>query len=172
MLAAPIDLIRTQQAAFKGSFEATPSMGQVTMKILRSKQGVQGLFSGSTALMGRAITFNVSQLLTYDEAKAQAVHVFQLPAESMLVHGAASMMAGLVATTASAPSENVKTVMQTSPGISIRDACTRIYVQEAGGIGAFFRGWWPLYAKIAPHTLVVFVVLEQMRLLLRVPFVQ
>ena len=47
-------------------------------------------------------------------------------------------------------------------------ACRSIY--REGGWGGFFRGWSPLYVRQAPHTLVVFVVLEQMRWLLGVKF--
>ena len=70
-------------------------------------------------------------------------------------------MIGLAATTASAPAENVKTVMQVQSRLTFSDTCRQIYKQ--GGAKAFFRGWTPLYLKIAPHTAILFVSLEQIR---------
>jgi hypothetical protein len=127
-VAAPIDLIRTRQAAYKGSLQNTPGMLKVATEVVRAN-GVVGLFSGSTALMSRAVTFNVSQLLTYDSAKAQAAHSLNLSMESIITHGVASLVAGFAATTASCPSENIKTLMQVRPGLSIRQACSHIYTQ-------------------------------------------
>jgi len=95
------------------------------------------------------------------------------------------MVAGLVCTTASAPFENLKTVMQVAkskgegPGGSTgglggknEETLTGAWrsILREGGARGLFRGWTPLYVRQAPHTLVVFVVLEQMRALLGVEF--
>jgi hypothetical protein len=142
LVAAPFDVIRTRQAANKLS---TPSLGQVFRDIYRTN-GVSGLFAGSSALMGRAITFNIAQLCTYDQSKAAAAEwiiskrrgdlglgepaVCPLAArtagqgqaavpltkwEALGSHVLASLSAGLVATTASCPAENLKTVTVPAP---------------------------------------------------------
>jgi hypothetical protein len=127
-IAAPIDLIRTRQAAHKGSLQSTPTMLKIATEVVRAN-GVIGLFSGTSALMSRAVTFNVSQLLAYDSAKVQAAFSLDLPIESIVTHGIASLIAGFAATTASCPSENIKTVMQIQPELSLRQACVGIYTQ-------------------------------------------
>jgi hypothetical protein len=163
-LAAPLDLIRTRQAAAQG---AAPSMARVVATVVR-REGPAGLFAGSAALMGRAATFNVAQLLTYDACKDKAVGVLGMG--GVCVHVAAALGAGLCATLASAPFENIKTLQQVGTGGaggvggnggSVAALARHLYQQ--GGAGAFFRGFVPLYIKIAPHTMVVFCVTEQLR---------
>ena len=165
-LAAPLDLIRTRQAAAQG---AAPSMARVVATVVR-REGPAGLFAGSAALMGRAATFNVAQLLTYDACKDKAVGVLGMGQERMPVHVAAALGAGLCATAASAPFENIKTLQQAGVGGvggvggnggGVAALVRQMYQQ--GGVGAFFRGFVPLYIKIAPHTMVVFCVTEQLR---------
>ena len=68
LIAAPLDLIRTRQSM---SAETSPSMQRVVKEILAS-HGVRGLFAGTTALLGRTVTFNFGQLLTYDAARSRA----------------------------------------------------------------------------------------------------
>ena len=102
-----------------------------------------------------------------------------------VVHVSAAMVAGLVCTTASAPFENLKTLMQVAKskgegpggrtgglGGKNEETLTGAWrsILREGGARGLFRGWTPLYVRQAPHTLVVFVVLEQMRALLGVEF--
>uniref|UniRef100_A0A7S3V2K3 Uncharacterized protein n=1 Tax=Aplanochytrium stocchinoi TaxID=215587 RepID=A0A7S3V2K3_9STRA len=165
-VSAPFDLIRTRQAAFKGT-EGTPSMYSIVRTVIR-EHGLKGLFSGSSALMGRAITFNIAQLLTYDESKRQVVsYCDSLNENGLATHVLASMCAGLAATTASSPFENIKTLMQISEKkTGVVEITYQLYATR--GLAAFFRGWLPLYFKIAPHTIIVFVVMERLRLVLGV----
>lgn len=165
LLAAPVDLVRTRQAVHSGDLASTPGTLRVVREVVAAR-GVAGLFAGSSALMVRAVTFNIAQLLTYDHARRRAGEALGCGTDAVAVHVVASLAAGFAATTASAPAENIKTVLQVKPGLNFAGACRHI-VGNAGWLG-FWRGWTPLYAKLAPHTLVVFVVLEQMRMLLGV----
>lgn len=174
-LAAPLDLVRTRQSAAIGPFVGSPSMWRVARDAVQ-EGGVTGLFAGSTALITRAAAFNVAQLLTYDECKALCQRQLGLPPSHILVHVTGALGAGVLATTVSAPLENVKTIMQMSGGgrhgttgsgrapPGLGRVC--LFMWQSGGVRVFFRGWMPLYAKTAPHTLVVFVVMEHMRNLL------
>ena len=157
-LSSPIDMIRTRQAA---ASTTSPSIGQVFVSVLR-KKGVHGLFAGSSALMGRAATFNFGQLLSYDYSKRAATSVLQLPSNHVSVHVLASLGAGIVAATISIPMENIKTVQQMG-GIDTSFGHVTRHLYKTGGVLQFFRGWFPLYAKIGPHTLIVFVTAEFLR---------
>jgi hypothetical protein len=159
---SPADLIRTRQAAFKGTYSQTPSIAGVVKEIF-SANGLSGLFAGSTSLLARAFSFNLAQLTTYDYCKKSAMEMLHLEADHVITHVAAAMGAGFAATTVSAPFENIKTMTQMSVSQSITSAATSMY--QEGGVYIFFRGWTPLYIKVAPHTLVVFVVAERLRAL-------
>ena len=159
-LAAPADLIRTRQAVYKGPTIGAPSIAMVARQVV-AQDGFRGLFSGSSALMGRAASFNIGQLLTYDECKYQAVSRLNTRPDSVVTHVIAASGAGLAATTASAPFENIKTYSQLHGKAPITHSIRSIY--SSSGIMGFFRGWTPLYLKIAPHTLIVFVTMEFLR---------
>mmetsp|Transcript_9250 Transcript_9250/g.14666 ORF Transcript_9250/g.14666 Transcript_9250/m.14666 type:complete len:282 (+) Transcript_9250:52-897(+) len=167
LIAAPLDLIRTRQSM---SAETSPSMQRVVKEILAS-HGVRGLFAGTTALLGRTVTFNFGQLLTYDAARSRAARALGRSENSIQVHTAASLASGLVATTLSSPAEAVKTHMQAGKKAgktAMTMSSTAKLMWKEGGVKIFFRGWTPLYAKIAPHTLAMFLIMEQARMILGV----
>lgn len=82
----------------------------------------------------------------------------------------ASAVAGFAATICSCPAENVKTVMQAettkSTGRSV--VSTIMWMGKEHGLRVFWRGWIPLYVKLGPHTLLVFLVTEQFRVVMGV----
>ena len=144
------------------SVVAAPSMLRIAANVI-TQDGVSGLFSGSSALLARAAAFNVAQLLTYDQSKLFVARMCGTKESEVTTHVLAACAAGLASTTVSNPFENVKTVMQMHGSDSgstihvIRQMC------RSHGISSLFRGWLPLYLKVAPHTLCVFVALEQLR---------
>eukprot|EP01044_Picomonas_judraskeda_P014577 COSAG03_NODE_2335_length_2876_cov_1.830393_1_plen_211_part_00 len=80
LAAAPADLLRTRQAAHRGTLASCPSMGKIAAEVVAT-DGVAGLFAGSSALMGRAASFNISQLLTcehgsYSSSSQSSVLIF------------------------------------------------------------------------------------------------
>ena len=163
-LSSPVDLIRTRQAAFKGATTETPSIISISSKMIKDG-GVKSLFNGANALMLRAITFNLGQLLSYDISRKKASEMLNLSPDTFLTHLCASLVAGVAATTLSCPAENIKSIQQVAKAgmdtASFRGSVVHL-LKEQGVIG-FWNGWLPLYLKIAPHTCIVFVVLEQMR---------
>ena len=169
LVSSPVDLIRTRQAGFKGSYAQSPSMGNVVMSIYAT-DGIRGLFAGSTALLARAFWFNLAQLTTYDYCKTSAMETLQLDSRHVVTHVVAAMSAGFVATTITAPLENIKTRTQLMGSKSMSSVAKVMF--RDGNFLVFFRGWTPLYVKIAPHTLVVFVTAEKLRLLFNLPPMQ
>ena len=107
--------------------------------------------------MGRAISFNIGQLCSYDWAKAQASALLGVPERSAAVTVSAAMVSGGFATAFSVPMENLKTVQQAEPGQRLARSLSTV---ARHGI---FRGFLPLYLKVGPHTFVVFCVLEAIR---------
>jgi len=156
-ISSPVDMLRTRQAGYTGSFASTPSMYSIAHKV-----GIQGLFSGSSALLGRAASFNLAQLLTYDVCKHQAMNTFNIDGRHIGGHFVAALSAGLIATTVSTPFENIKTDMQIVDRNGGITAVTRRMFRK-GGIQIFYRGFVPLYWRCGSHTLVVFVVAEKIR---------
>ncbi len=58
------------------------------MQEVVAAQGIKGLFAGTSALMGRTVTFNLGQLLTYDAARLRAQEGLGEGSGSIKVRGA------------------------------------------------------------------------------------
>ena len=93
--------------------------------------------------MGRAASFNVAQLLTYDASKQFAVqHLGTGGTETLGTHIIAALLAGAAATAASAPFENAKTHAQASSSRTSVVALCRTH-----GVAAMYRTELLLVAK-------------------------
>lgn len=85
--------------------------------------------------------------------------------DNMITHFTASTAAGATATTMTQPLDVMKTrMMNAAPGVykSIGNCASVIY-QEHGAMG-FFKGYVPAFVRLAPHTILMFLFFEQLRL--------
>ena len=169
-LAAPADLVRTRQAAWRSNASRPPTMLAVGRQV-KAEGGIKALWSGSSALMGRAASFNIAQLLSYDAGKDFAIASLGKEPDHVATHVVAALFAGVFATAASAPFENIKTHAQAHRGTTSKyiNQSIALNLFKAHGVRGFYRGSFSLYLKIAPHTAVVFLVLEQLRNALSLP---
>lgn len=80
-----------------------------------------------------------------------------------MTHISASMLTGLVTTTATAPVDVVKTHMYVRGG-RFRGPlhCAAVIVAEEGP-AALLKGWVANYTRLGPQTLLTFVVVERLR---------
>lgn len=85
--------------------------------------------------------------------------------DNLVTHFTSSSMAGATATTLTQPLDVMKTrMMNAAPGVypSIGH-CARAIHSEFGLMG-FFKGYVPAFIRLAPHTILMFVFFEQIRL--------
>jgi hypothetical protein len=163
--AAPIDMVRTRQQAFKGSNRL--SMWSVLASAY-GEGGVSGLFVGSSAVFARQALLTGSQLAFYDRSKAIVQSVTGLPVGGFAVEGLSACVAGAAATVAIAPVEAIKTQMQAAgKGKTFRQTASEIL--SSSGLRGFWRGSFALWLKLAPHTLIVLVATDRLRDLFGVP---
>lgn len=165
LAATPIDTVRTmQQSATRtiGHGTTAPPLGAlgVASKLVR-EGGVLSLWTGSGAAASRCAVLTAVQCATYDRAKQVAISACGLRADDVRTHLAASMISGVASTTATTPFDNVKTVQIVSRLDAWRAA--RAVWRDGGGARGFLRGWWSVYLRLAPHTVIMFVSLERMR---------
>lgn len=83
--------------------------------------------------------------------------------DGTLTHVAASMLTGLVTTTATAPVDVIKTHMYMHGGRFRGPVHCAAAIVAAEGPGALLKGWVANYARLGPQTLLTFVAVEQMR---------
>lgn len=132
---------------------------------IEREEGAAALLRGVRPNIIRAMLLTTGQIAAYDLAKtsllSSQVITFH---DDLRTHVLASMVAGLVATTACAPADVVKTRLMNMHNNEYKSA-TDCFVQvvKHEGLRGLYRGWLPAYMRLGPQTLLTFVFLEQLR---------
>jgi len=150
----PVD----QRRNYKNVFDA--------MARIVKEEGVLALWRGSTPTVARAMVVNAAQLATYSQAK-QAILATGYVKDGIPCHFYASMISGLATTIASMPVDIVKTRIQNMRVIDgkpeysgVADVLKRVISNE--GFFALWKGFTPYYMRLGPHTVLTFIILEQL----------
>jgi len=131
--------------------------------------GIKGLYKGVGPTVQRASAVAAVELSSYDECKTLLVQWGWQPT-GVSTHLSASIMAGFLATIASSPFDVVKSRVMNQPvdaqGRGLRYSstidCFRKSIQ-AEGVLSLWKGFLPNFARLGPHCVVTFMVIEQLR---------
>jgi len=167
----PIDVVRVRQ---QGATPYPSTLGAF-VEVARSEGVVSGLYRGLGACVLRAAMLSGSQLATYDTAKrwlrgdegspwAARGSPWAIP-EGPALHFAASFLSGVVAQTATQPADTLKTLAmaETGNGDGAGTIAVARKVWRAGGVRAFYRGFWPAAARQGPVMVIQMPIVEQFR---------
>lgn len=158
---SPIELVKTRlQAAGR-----TPGAHKTSAAVIRAvvqADGVVGLWKGALPGLFRSAVLTAAQCATYDEIK-RAVLGATGWSDGTHTHFTSSMIAGLVTTTITNPLDVVKTRMFVS-GSKYNGAlqCAQDVFRKDGLLG-FMKGWSASYARLGPHTVIMFLTAERLR---------
>ncbi|XP_076003865.1 mitochondrial dicarboxylate carrier [Genypterus blacodes] len=125
------------------------------------EEGVRRLFSGATMASSRGALVTVGQLACYDQAK-QLVLGTGMMGDNIFTHFLSSFIAGGCATILCQPLDVLKTRLMSSQGEYTGVAhCLR----ETARLGpsAFYKGLVPAGIRLVPHTVLTFILLEQLK---------
>jgi len=136
------------------------------------EEGFQGIFKGCVPVVIRAMALNVGMLATHDQIFEMAGDYTKNP---ILKHVAAKAVAGFGASFCSLPFDFLKTRIQKQkpdakgvlPYKNMVHAFTTVLASE--GPGAFYRGFWTYYVRIAPHAMFTLVALDVLKAVLPKP---
>jgi solute carrier family 25 oxoglutarate transporter 11 len=133
---------------------------------ITTEEGVLTLWRGCILTVIRAMVVNAAQLASYSQAKQLVLSTGYFK-ENILLHFIASMISGLVTTAASMPVDIVKTRIQNMKIINgkpeytgVVDVLSRVIRGE--GFFSLWKGFTPYYMRLGPHTVITFILLEQM----------
>lgn len=156
-------LPKAEQRGYSNAFNAIVRIAQ--------EEGITALWRGVIPTMGRACVVNAAQLASYSQAK-QSLLATSYFNDNIFCHFVASMISGLVTTTASMPVDIAKTRIQNMKTINgvpeykgALDVLGRVIRQE--GFFALWKGFTPYYFRLGPHTVLTFIFLEQMNKMYR-----
>lgn len=123
-------------------------------------EGVLRLWSGATMTCTRAALMTIGQLSFYDQIKGLLLSSPYF-GENVATHVTSSLLAGAIATTMTQPVDVLKTrAMNAKPG-EIKSILSLVKNTAKESPLAFFKGYIPAFVRLAPHTILTFVFLEQ-----------
>ncbi|KAJ3291901.1 Mitochondrial dicarboxylate transporter [Rhizoclosmatium sp. JEL0117] len=133
------------------------------------KEGITKLWTGVGPNILRAIPMTAGQAATYDSVKSLLLSYPAYFSDNLTLYIIASTAGALVATTVCAPIDVIKSRIMAQSTYSTDtmlykgswDAATKIAKKE--GLGAFLKGWTPAFVRLAPHTVLTFLFLEQIK---------
>lgn len=127
------------------------------------EEGFRRLFSGATTATGRGFLMTIGQIAFYDQVKTMLLSTGHFKDDPRL-HFLSSLAAGAIATTLTQPLDVIKTrSMNAKPGEFSSLFAIVSHTAKLGPMG-FFKGFVPAFVRLGPHTILTFILLEQMRL--------
>jgi len=127
------------------------------------EEGFTKLFNGANWATGRAVLMTIGQLCFYDQVKQMLLETPYF-VDNLSLHFTASLAAGAIATTMTQPLDVLKTrSMNAKPG-EFSSAMDLVRYTAKGGPQAFYKGYFPAFARLGPHTILTFVLFEQLRM--------
>jgi solute carrier family 25 protein 14/30 len=187
---------QTRRGLFLSLADQAQAMRLEAAHVLSSEGGVRGLWQGAGPNVARAALLTASQVGTYDASKSALRERWRgrggsfpqpqstaLPSsaasgggEPVLLHFAASMVAGVAAAVVTSPVDSVKSrlMVQRSRlrggigggggGEAYRGMlhCASETVRKEGWLG-LYKGFNAQWLRIGPHTTLTFLAYEQLR---------
>lgn len=171
-LASPTDLIKVQmQMEGRRRLEGKPVRVRNSwhaFTTIAREGGVKGLWKGWVPNVQRAALVNLGDLTTYDTAKHLILTKTPLN-DNPVTHTLASACSGLVSAILGTPADVVKTRMMNQHYIKGRgqlysssfDCLLKTTRNE--GVIALYKGFIPIWARMAPWSLTFWICYEQIR---------
>ena len=150
-----------QGPRYKGAFDAFIRISQ--------QEGVRGLWRGVGPTVQRAAIITAAQIPSYDHTKHTLLNR-KIMHEGIRLHLVASMLAGLVCATVTSPVDVIKTRIMNQ---SIMGNGGKLYTStfdcliktiRTEGLFGLYKGFIPNWLRIGPHTIITFLIFEQLRL--------
>lgn len=124
------------------------------------EEGIRALWQGTGPTVARACLLNAGQLAVYSEAKS--VLQEKTPLTGIPLQFCSSVVSAFAAVTLSCPADVVKTRLQNggSQYSGVAD-CVKTLIRTEGTL-ALWKGFGPSVTKIAPFSVICFVILDNL----------
>ena len=129
------------------------------MRRIASEEGVTSLWKGATPTIARAILLNMGQMPVASQAKeviSEKTGMSGIPLKF-----ASTMVASVFAVGFSCPADVIKSRMQNmQPGEYEGPVdCAKQMIRKEGLL-SLYKGYTPAFIKLAPHTVISFIILD------------
>ncbi|KAH3684034.1 hypothetical protein WICPIJ_005006 [Wickerhamomyces pijperi] len=146
----PLESKRNYKNAFDG-----------VLRIIK-EEGPSKLFRGLNSNLVRGVLMTSSQVVSYDLIKSSLVAHFQFSEKSNSLFFLSSILSGLIATTICSPVDVLKTrIMNNTHHEPVLSIMRNSFRNE--GPLFMFKGWLPAFVRLGPNTIIIFLVVEQLK---------
>ena len=160
LIASPFDLLKIRYI--------TNSKNNIHLSIYKTiysiieENGVKGLWKGATPNISRAVLVNLGELATYDHSKKFIKKNTHLP-DGLLIHFCSSICSGFAAAICCTPADVIKSrLMKTNSEYKgILDCFSKTVKNE--GFLALYKGFIPVWLRLAPWQIIFWTSYEQLR---------
>lgn len=168
LVGTPADVVNVRmqhdiklEARFKRNYRnALQGLRQIYLN-----EGIAALFRGSSMVMARSILVTVGQLAMYDQYKYWLVTKALMPGDDMATHIISSIFTSITCTTLTQPLDVLKTRMMNQSTRTRQSIWSAIVdLNASSGAKGFYKGFTPALIRVGPHTILVFVIYEQLRI--------
>jgi len=129
------------------------------LRRIAAEEGVSSLWKGATPTVARAILLNMGQMPVASQAKE--VISAKTGMSGIPLKFSSAMVASVFAVGFSCPADVIKSRMQNmQPGeYNGPIDCAKRLIQNEGAL-ALYKGYTPAFIKLAPHTVISFIILD------------
>ncbi|KRZ31335.1 Mitochondrial uncoupling protein 4, partial [Trichinella pseudospiralis] len=171
-LASPTDLVKVQmQMEGRRRLDGLPPRVENMFQAFRqtyASGGIPALWKGWLPNCQRAAIVNMADISTYDTVKHLLLKHTQLP-DNYVTHGISSAFSGLAAAITSTPVDVVKTRMMNDAKVAVSERFYKSSIDcllktiSNEGFFALYKGFVPIWARMAPWSLTFWVSYERIR---------
>jgi hypothetical protein len=119
----------------------------------------------------RAAVLTAAELASYDLLKKYLVEMHQFDRDSSLTHILVAAMSSFLAAWSSCPFDTARSRMMNQKkdlkGAGLKYSslldCLRKMVYREGGWVVLWSGFFAMFLRLAPHTIITFVIMEKLR---------
>ncbi|XP_022653517.1 mitochondrial dicarboxylate carrier-like [Varroa jacobsoni] len=127
------------------------------------KEGITNLFNGASMAISRAVFVTIGQISFYEQVK-QMLLASPFFNDNLVTHLSSSFAAGAIATTLTQPLDVLKTRIMNATSGQYTSVIDCVIQTAREGPHAFYKGYIPAFVRLGPHTILMWIFLEQMRL--------
>jgi len=170
-IANPTDLVKIRmQGEGKLPQGTEPRYRNVfhAFSIIIKQDGVLALWRGVIPTVQRAALLSATQIPAYDHTK-NTLKLKGILQEGLPLHMLSSVLAGLATAIVTSPVDVIKTrimnerVAAMGTIVYVSTGSTLVKILKYEGVGGLYKGFIPNWARIGPHTIITFMIFEQLR---------
>ena len=171
-IANPTDLVKIRMQGCRQGKRYTTTF-HAFIEIYRT-EGVRGLWRGVGPTVQRAMILTASQTSSYDHAKHTILN-WDLMKEGLPLHIMSSITAGFVCAICTSPFDVIKTRIMNQE--SVVGGVGKVYISmfdcliktlRIEGFSGLYKGFFPNWMRLGPHTIICFLIFERLRILFNI----